>query len=112
MRYRRTQTPGGTYFFTVVTHERRPILCEPENVPLLRQAFRRVMRNHPYRIDAFVLLPDHLHCIWTLPENDRNFSVRWRLIKSYFSRACDDKYSGSVTASRIRKQERGFWQHK
>jgi putative transposase len=53
---------------------------------LLRQAFRKVIKRHPFKVDAFVLLPDHLHCIWTLPQGDADFSTRWRLIKSYFSR--------------------------
>ncbi len=86
MQYRRAKTPGGTYFFTVVTYQRRKILCEPDNIALLREIFRSVMTNHPFTIDAIVILPEHLHCIWTLPENDCDFSTRWRLIKSEFSR--------------------------
>ena len=112
MRYRRAKTRGGTYFFTVVTHNRSPFLCYPGNEELLRQAFQITMQRHPIEIDAFVLLPDHLHCIWTLPEGDHNFSMRWRLIKSYFSRYCDKKYSGVVSTSRQGKQERAFWQRR
>ena len=110
MRYRRTKIEGGTYFFTVVTHNRRPFLCYPSNIELLRQAFRYTVRRHPMEISAFVLLPDHLHNIWTLPEGDHNFSMRWRLIKSYFSRHCQEKYNGVVSKSRQSKQERAFWQ--
>ncbi len=55
----------------------------------MRDAFRNVMAEHPFQIDAIVLLPDHLHCIWTLPAGDNNFSTRWRLIKRYFTRNCD-----------------------
>ena len=85
MQYRRSKTKGATYFFTLVTHNRRQILCQPENVDLLRGAFRYVMQKHPFKIDAIVILPDHLHCIWTLPEGDADFSTRWRLIKSYLA---------------------------
>ena len=112
MRYRRTKISGRTYFFTLVTHNRRPFLCTPANVELLRRAFRYTIQRHPIDIDAFVLLPDHLHCIWTLPEDDHNFSMRWRLIKSYFSRYCQDEYHGIVSKSRQNKQERAFWQRR
>jgi len=81
MRYRRTKTPGATYFFTVVTFRRRKILCEQENRELLRTAFRMMNSHHPFTIDAFVLLPEHLHCIWTLPPGDADYSMRWNGIK-------------------------------
>ena len=67
MNYRRANTRGGTLFFTVVTHNRRPFLCTPENIALLRQAFRYAMTHHPFKIDATVILAEHLHCLWTLP---------------------------------------------
>ncbi len=70
MEYRRAKTPGGTFFFTLVTHNRRKFLCTPENIILLRQAFREVMTHHPFKIEAIVILPDHLHCLWTLPAGD------------------------------------------
>ena len=63
MQYRRAKVDGGTYFFTLVTHNRRQFLCEPDNVSLLRNAFRYVIKQHPFKIDAFVLLPDHLELI-------------------------------------------------
>jgi len=112
MEYRRARLKGGTYFFTVVTHNRRKILCESENVDLLRLAFRSVMDNHPYHIDAFVLLPDHLHCIWTLPYDDTDFSTRWGLIKSTFSRTCSRHFKGDVSASRRTKREAAVWQRR
>ncbi len=112
MKYRRTKISGGTYFFTLVTHNRRRFLCNPDNAELLRQAFRYTMQRHPIEIDAFVLLPDHLHCIWTLPKDDHDFSMRWRLIKSYFSRNCSDRYDGITYKSRRSKQERAFWQRR
>ncbi|WP_413167561.1 REP-associated tyrosine transposase [Capilliphycus salinus ALCB114379] len=112
MRYRRAKINGGTYFFTVVTYQRRKILCEPDNIALLREAFRYVMGNHPFTIDAIVILPDHLHSIWTLPENDSDFSTRWRLIKSEFSRRCDSKYKQKSSLSRQRKNEQAIWQRR
>jgi putative transposase len=112
MKYRRARAEGGTYFFTVVTHRRRKFLCEPENVALLREAFRYVMEHHPFVIDAIVLLPDHLHSIWTLPEGDADFSTRWRLIKSTFTRACGEAYRDVVSSSRRRKGEQAVWQRR
>ena len=112
MQYRRAKTKGGTYFFTVVTHQRRKFLCQPANVSVLREAFRYVMAEHPFEIDAMVLLPDHLHCMWTLPAGDSEFSTRWRVIKSYFTRHCDPICHGRPSPSRQKKQERAVWQRR
>lgn len=113
MHYRRAQVKGGTYFFTVVTYKRAKILCEAENIQLLRDSFKKVMGKFPFRIDAFVLLPNHLHCIWTLPPGDVNFSTRWRLIKSNFSRKCNDVYKQrNISASRKNKNEQAVWQRR
>ena len=70
------------------------------------------MGKHPFEIDAFVLLPDHLHCIWTLPAGDRDFSTRWRLIKGNFSRRCDALYKCGPNASRSKKNEQTLWQRR
>lgn len=112
MQYRRAKTPGSSYFFTVVTHNRRPILCESENIDLLRDSFRKVIHQHPFTIDAIVILPNHLHCVWTLPPGDADFSNRWRLIKSRFSRRCQIQYQGNISASRKSKNERAVWQRR
>jgi putative transposase len=112
MEYRRVKTKGATYFFTVVTYNRHKILCHNKNINLLRGAFQYVMEKHPFKIDAIVILPDHLHCLWTLPEGDGDFSTRWRLIKSYFSRQCDTKYQGKISASRQSKKEKAIWQRR
>ncbi|BAU63992.1 hypothetical protein STA3757_13610 [Stanieria sp. NIES-3757] len=112
MQYRRARSPGSTYFFTLVTHNRRCFLYESENIDLLRDCFKRVMNKHPFKIDAIVILPNHLHCLWTLPPRDANFSTRWRLIKSWFSRRCDVKYLGQVSASRKDKGEKAIWQRR
>lgn len=83
--YRRSRTPGGAYFFTVVTHHRRAIFAGEEPIELLRQALRSVMHTRPFHIDAIVILPDHLHCLWQLPSGDADYSGRWREIKKHVS---------------------------
>lgn len=82
--YRRNRVAGGTYFFTVTLRDRRSdaLVC---HAGLLREAFRTVRANRPFTFDAIVILPDHLHTIWTLPEGDSDYSGRWRAIKSRFS---------------------------
>ena len=117
MQYRRARPPGGTYFFTVVTHGRQRFLCEPENVALLKSIFRSVMAAHPFLVDAMVVLPDHLHCLWTLPADDRDFSTRWRLSKTTFTRQCGACHKSLPSAARLGKKEqavwqRRFWEHK
>lgn len=112
MRYRRSITPGATYFFTVVTYRRRPFLTEPNSVNLLREAFSVVKRHHPFRLDAIVVLPDHLHCLWTLPPDDGDFPTRWGLIKSYFTRRCDDSLKTVPSPARQHKREQSIWQHR
>jgi putative transposase len=107
--YRRNFVPGGCYFFTVNLMDRRERLLT-NHVDLLRAAFRDTRARHPFTIDAIVVLPDHLHTIWTLPDADRNFATRWRLIKSAFSRALPK--TEAISASRTRKAERGIWQRR
>ena len=84
--YRRNFIAGGSFFFTVNLAERRLRLLT-EHIDELRKAFRETRRTHPFTIDAMVILPNHLHTIWTMPEGDANFATRWRLIKSAFSPA-------------------------
>ena len=113
--YRRALT-GTSYFFTVVTHQRRPILCDDPVRAALRHAFECVRVRRPFVVDAMVLLPDHLHCIWTLPDGDSNFSLRWSQIKHHVSHTCGPLYPMTLSRSR---QERGrasiwqrrFWEH-
>ena len=102
------------YFFTVVTHHRRPILTTDVARPLLRQAFRDVQRERPFELTAIVLLPDHLHAIWELPPGDSDDSTRWRRIKSLFTSAWLAAVGESigVTESRASRLERGVWQRR
>ncbi|MHB8987714.1 MAG: REP-associated tyrosine transposase [Desulfobulbia bacterium] len=112
MQYRRSRAKGAAFFFTVVTHGRRRFLCDEANITLIREAFQHVINRHPFIVDAFVLLPDHLHCIWTLPENDADFSMRWRQIKSYFSRKCRDKFKGGQADALLSTGKQAIWQHR
>jgi putative transposase len=107
--YRRNRTEGATFFFTVNLWDRqKPLLTE--NIDVLRGAFRDVRARHPFQIDGIVVLPDHLHTIWTLVDGDADYSKRWRLIKGLFSRCLP---SGEKTSlSRDSKGERGIWQRR
>ena len=84
--YRRLYIPGGTYFFTLVCYRRQKIFADEQRVMLLRQAFREVKSKRPFDLLAIVVLPDHLHCIWRLPNGDADFSTRWQMVKTAFSR--------------------------
>ncbi len=107
--YRRLFVPGGTWFFTVNLQDRRQKLLT-ENVDLLRAAFSHTKKQWPFRIDAIVILPDHLHAILTLPNEDTDFSLRWRLIKSYFSKGIKSDVTPSW--SKTKRKERGIWQRR
>ena len=111
---RRYYNVGGTYFFTVVTNRRRQLLCDSEVRWALRNAIHHVRTRYPFQIVAWVLLPDHLHCIWTLPDGDADYSTRWRLIKKNVSFQVRDKVDTRLvrTNSQIKKQESGLWQHR
>ena len=111
MRYRRCRQPGGCYFFTVVTYRRKRILTNEENVTRLRMAFLREKANHPFDIDAIVVLPDHIHAIWTLPSGDVDYSGRWNRIKRYFSVGVVDADS-APSQSRLQKREKAVWQRR
>ncbi|QEH35109.1 Transposase IS200 like protein [Aquisphaera giovannonii] len=112
--YRLWHVPGATYFFTVVTQDRAPMFLDPAAVKRLGVVMRTVRSKRPFRTIAAVLLPDHLHCIWSLPRGDSDFSGRWRWIKGAFTEHWLDE-GGSETdpsASRVRKGERGIWQRR
>jgi putative transposase len=79
--YRRSNISGGTYFITQVTYQRQPWLCSETGRTAFRAALQHVRQNYPFSIDAFVLLPDHFHTLWTLPARDSNLSMRMLLIK-------------------------------
>jgi putative transposase len=109
-RYLRLRRPGSSYFFTLNLEQRQDNRLFVERIDDLRHAFEFVKRAHPFELDAIVVLPEHLHAIWTLPTEDADFSTRWSLIKARFSRAIAT--GEQVSASRSRRRERGIWQHR
>lgn len=116
--YKRVHIPGGSYFFTLVTFGRQPILTSPQARATLRHAFRETRVHQPFQLDAICLLPDHLHCLWTLPEGDADFPGRWNRIKGLFSKRylAANASHDDPNHSRLRKGEatvwqRRFWEH-
>ncbi len=110
MDYRRAWHPGGTYFFTVNCLKRKDNTLLIDNIDILRQAIKTTKRSHPFTIHAWVVLPDHMHCVIELPENDCDFASRWRLIKMLFSRNIPkNEYRSEV---RKKRRERGIWQRR
>ena len=108
--YRRCHTPGGTYFFTVNLLERHRNNLLIREIDLLRNAIRTVRAKHPFHIDGWVVLPEHMHAIWTLPPGDHDYSLRWRAIKALFSRGLDLTERRSTV--RRSRGERGIWQRR
>lgn len=113
-KYRRANIQGATYFFTVVTERRQAILTNEDVRVALRAAIIKVRESYPFTIEAWVLLPDHLHCIWTLPEGDADFSTRWRLIKREVTLAIGANYfrTDFQIERRKQKQQGTIWQHR
>ncbi len=107
--YHRYRIPGGCYFFTVNLQERKNTLLV-DQIELLRESVRLCKQQKPFHIDAWVVLPEHMHCIWTLPEGDDDFSNRWKLIKSHFSRNLPMIEQRSKV--RIKRGERVIWQRR
>ena len=105
MQYRRAFVSGGCFFFTLVTERRRKLFMDNATVDLLRQSLRHVMTKRPFTIDAVVVLSDHLHCIWTLPPGDYDFSTRWRLIKTHFTKHFDQRAAYQPNNSRLAKRQ-------
>ena len=110
--YRRAHEVGATYFFTVVTYRRRQVLLQPDVLQALRDAFRNVRQTRPFKLDAVVVLPDHLHTLWTLPQGDDDFGARWGMIKRYVSKTVGVPGSAPMTDSMKARREYGFWQRR
>jgi len=108
--YRRANVPGATYFFTVNLLERYPNDLLVKHIELLRDEVRKVRQAYPFRIDAWVVLPDHMHCLLTLPPEDADFPLRWRLIKTGFSKHLPRVERRSMV--RQQRGERGIWQRR
>jgi len=112
--YRRNYVPGGTYFFTVVVHRRRRLFSDPIARSCLHDVIRDVRVRYPFTITAIVLLPDHLHAVWTLPSGDAAYDQRWRSIKEDFTRKFLAKGGSEFpqSASRQAQRYRGIWQRR
>jgi len=108
--YRRARIPGSTWFFTVNLAQRHNNALLVQHIDALRGAFATVRARHPFDLEAVVVLPDHLHCLWRLPPHDSDYGLRWGLIKAAFSRQLDVVERRS--ASRSRRGERGIWQRR
>ena len=103
--YRRIRKPGGTFFFTVVTYARQPVFQNSEARSGLRRIVKKTQSQHPFYIEAMVLLPEHLHSMWTLPEGDHDYSKRWRIIKGSFTHWIRKwGFDGRIWQNR-------FWEH-
>lgn len=107
--YRRLRQPGATYFFTVTLAQRGDDALV-RHVDILRHAFRTTAQEHPIYCNAMVVLPDHLHAVWTLPPEDADFSIRWRKMKARFTRWSG--LTGPLSPSKSRKREVGLWQRR
>jgi putative transposase len=106
--YRRAKINGSTFFFTVVLADRSSNLLV-DQIDRLRQAYRAVQERRPFETIAICILPDHVHAIWALPGGDADFSTRWGLIKSGFSRGLEAQ---PRSESKIAKREKGVWQRR
>lgn len=107
--YRRARVPGATYFFTVNLLNRRSDLLV-RHIDLLRETVRATRSRYPFYIDAWVVLPDHMHCVWTLPDGDVDFALRWKVIKFAFARRLPK--TEVLTATQRSRGERGIWQRR
>jgi putative transposase len=112
--YRRCYVPGGSYFFTVVTERRAHILANETARDCLRDAIKHCQQHLPFYVDALVILPDHIHAIWTLPTNDSDYSKRWGMIKKHFTQhwLALGGNEETVTNSKLRYRRRGIWQRR
>lgn len=112
--YRRANTKGGTYFFTLVTHRRQKLFLDDHVRHALREGIEKTRITFPFQIIAWVLLPDHLHCIWTLPEGDADFAKRWGMIKRHVSRHCTHiiNIEQHPSVSKLKRKESNFWQRR
>ncbi len=108
VRYRRNVVPGGTYFFTVTLGDRTSSVLV-DHIGALRTAFRIARHERPFTIEAIVILPEHLHAIWTLPSGDSDFSGRWKRIKAHVTHRL---VADGVPVERHRNGEFSLWQRR
>ncbi len=108
--YKRFYEQGGLYFFTVNLQHRSDNDLLVRYIDELYAAIARVQGSHPFKIHAWIVLNDHMHCIWEMPQHDSDFSIRWRLIKRYFSSSLPK--TEFIPDKRKQRLERGIWQRR
>jgi len=112
--YRRNYVEGGSYFFTVVIYMRQPLLDEM-TIPILSKGLKECISTRTFTVEAMVILPDHIHCIWQLPPTDDDYSSRWKFIKAFFTREYTRRVGKAVakpTISMQKKSEKAIWQRR
>ncbi len=109
--YRRDKMMGASYFFTVNLLNRQSNLLT-RHIDDLRSSYQQMIAKHPMHVDAMVILHDHIHAIWTLPEHDDNYSIRWQAFKVLFSKSIPKDQQSHRSESRIKKRELGVWQRR
>ena len=116
--YRRTYVPGGTFFLTLVTYHRTPLFSKPDNIARLRAALARTRTERPFDIIGAVVLPEHIHFLWTLPAGDTNYSYRISRLKTLFTRLLRGTRALPINVSNSRRKhresnvwQRRFWEH-
>ena len=109
--FRRKKLSGGYYFFTVVTYKRQRFLTDETARRCLRNVWQHVCEKRPFKTIAICLMPEHIHCIWKLPDGDFDYSTRWSLIKRGFTQQWlkAGGFEANQTLSRIKKGRRGVW---
>ena len=112
--YRRLYLQGSTIFLTIVTYNRQPIFANPNNISLLRQAIAKVKSEKPFLIEGAVILPNHLHFLWTLPPHDYNYSYRISRLKVLFTREFRGRnyQARNISNSRLKHRESDVWQRR
>lgn len=112
--YIRSYTEGATYFFTLVSYNRRKIFCEDDFLKALRNSIKFIQQQYPFEIIAWVQLPDHLHCVWQMTANDTDYSMRWSQIKRLTTQACPQYHlpTHELNHSKVSRNERGIWQRR
>jgi putative transposase len=112
MRYRRATVPGASYFFTLITYQRKRLFSDPRNVDRWHRAVEKVRHARPFVVEAEVVMPDHLHFIWTLPEDDADYTTRIRLVKTALTKDLSPTSRAETNESRASKGERDVWQRR
>ena len=110
--YRRSHANGATWFFTLATYRRRPLLARPDVLSALRLAIKQAGQRYPFKIVAWVVLPDHMHALWALPEGDGDYAVRWAMIKRLTSQSVRDTLPPVTSKSMQARGEIGLWQRR